>query len=321
MSSLLTFRCRGIRYAIEANLVLEVVEMPALSGWPSAPLGVAGVLDYQGELVPVVEVAVRVGGREPSAIRDCDQLILAQVGSSKLALWVDEALELVSDQQLHDLPQELPAPLRAARPFLSGFLSGEEQVVVKLDLDALADFPEEKSPQVASWELSCVEENSSVLMERARELARPNSSSETSQLRHLVVLALEGERFGLPVEEVAELAHCPSLTRVPGTPPHLLGLAYHRGELLRVVDIRALCGLNAEGPVPEQLVVLSGPGMPTGVVFYRIEAVLGFEETGDKIAFEGGWLTVLDLQRLDLREPPERNWVGHDADLETGVHL
>lgn len=310
MNSLLTFRRGRTRYAIEAETVLEVVEMPALSGWPAAPAGVAGVIDYRGEILPVIDIAVRVGQEEQTAPPEDAQLVLLQTSSGKLALWVDEAMDLVAESHLRALPEKASSSLGKAHPFLAGVLSGGEQVILKLDLAALAEFEDDTVPARSH----CLPPSGYpiLLNERARELARPALDADDRELGYLVVLRLEGERFGISVDEVAELTRTPPWTPVPGGPSHLLGLAYHRGELLRVVDIRSLCGLTVSDRVPERMVILSGPGMPTGVLFDRIEAVAGFAGQGDRLSFEGDWLTVLDTEQLDLREPTgrsEEGWV------------
>lgn len=58
-----------------------------------------------------------------------------------------------------------------------------------------------------------------------------------------VVVRLAGERFALPAETLAEVARIPPLTRVPGVPGFVRGVANHRGRVLAVLDLRPLLGL------------------------------------------------------------------------------
>ncbi len=298
MKSILTFRCRGSLYAVPAQAVREVTEMPALSAWPAAPEGVVGVIDYRGELIPVLDIASRVGSAPHEAPQESDQLIVVEVAGEVAALWVDEALELSASESCRPLPEKVPSSLKRAAPYLLGTTGSGERVVLELDLAALLSFAD-----ITPAALTAYVEPSALLAERARELATPLAAREDVEQHALVVVQLSGERLGVPVAEVAELTRCPSYTPVPGAPPHLLGLAYHRGELLRLVDVRAMCGLDDSGPTPDELVVLSGPGMLTGLVVDSIEAVVGLKGSGTKLSFEDGWLTVLDTERLDIREP------------------
>lgn len=286
-------------YALDADRVVEVVELPAISAWPGAPLGVAGVLDYRGQVVPVIDISARLSGTPLPAGLESDQVIVVGQDRASAALLVNQAMDLLTAQQVLDLPHPLPEPMRAIAPFLRGRTTSSEQVVLVLDLDALLHFPTDLPPA----HQSSVEPASPLMAKRARELALPQVQIEATEQRQLVVVSLAGERLGVPVREVAELTHRPPFTPVPGAPAHLLGLAYHRGGLLRLVDIRAMCGLDPNGPLPGQLVILAGRGMPTGLVVDSIDTVVGLKGDGDRLAYQAGWLSVLDTERLDVREP------------------
>ncbi|MDG3004881.1 chemotaxis protein CheW [Paludisphaera mucosa] len=59
---LLTFRAAGQRYAVDAARVVEVVPRVRLRPLPHAPAHLAGVLEYRGEVVSVVDVGILLGG-------------------------------------------------------------------------------------------------------------------------------------------------------------------------------------------------------------------------------------------------------------------
>lgn len=63
----------------------------------------------------------------------------------------------------------------------------------------------------------------------------------------VVVVRLGGTRYGLAMEHVAEVGRPPHLTRVPGLPSWLAGVANWRGRVLAVVDLRPLLGESAPG--------------------------------------------------------------------------
>jgi len=96
----------------------------------------------------------------------------------------------------------------------------------------------------------------------------------------LVVVRLGGCRYGLPMNAVAEVGRPPGLTRVPGTPDWLAGLANWRGRVLAVVDLR---GLLDATPLPldrrSRLVILHHEGRATGLI---AEAVDGTATPGSE---------------------------------------
>ena len=89
-----------------------------------------------------------------------------------------------------------------------------------------------------------------------------------------VVLRLAGSRYVIDMAAVAEVVPRTHVTRVPGTPPWLTGVANWRGRILPVVDIRPLLGAPAT-PLPSsaRLLVLAGDGCTVGLVAEAVPGV------------------------------------------------
>lgn len=89
----------------------------------------------------------------------------------------------------------------------------------------------------------------------------------------LVVVRLGGCRYALPMASVAEVGRPPSLTRVPGLPAWVAGVANWRGRVLAVLDLRSLLAASAdELDRRGRLVVLHHDGVRVGVL---VESVAG----------------------------------------------
>lgn len=63
----LLFQLGGDRYALDAGQVVEVLPLVALKALPGAARGVAGLLDYRGTAVPVVDLAALALGTAAAA--------------------------------------------------------------------------------------------------------------------------------------------------------------------------------------------------------------------------------------------------------------
>jgi len=92
-----------------------------------------------------------------------------------------------------------------------------------------------------------------VLRDRARRARRPIELP--SRGRPVLTFRMGDERFGLPAERVCEILPVPKVTRVPGAPSSLRGVANLRGRLLVIVDTACLLGL-AEGEGERLLLVV-----------------------------------------------------------------
>lgn len=91
----------------------------------------------------------------------------------------------------------------------------------------------------------------------------------------VVVVRLGGGRYALPMPAVAEVGRPPALTRVPGLPGWVAGVANWRGRVLAVLDLRPLLG-SAPEPLDRRgrLVVLSRGGIGVGLLTEGVEGTL-----------------------------------------------
>ena len=86
-------------------------------------------------------------------------------------------------------------------------------------------------------------------------------------------MRLGGCRYALPMASVAEVGRPPALTRVPGLPAWVAGVANWRGRVLAVLDLRTLLAA-APGDLDRRgrLVVLHHNGVRVGLL---VEGVAG----------------------------------------------
>ncbi len=83
-------------------------------------------------------------------------------------------------------------------------------------------------------------------------------------------------RLAVPMDVVGEVGRPPALTRVPGLPSWVAGVANWRGRVLAVVDLQPLLG----GGVPaapgrrSRLVVLSSAGVTVGLLVDGVDGTV-----------------------------------------------
>lgn len=78
---------------------------------------------------------------------------------------------------------------------------------------------------------------------------------------------LGAEVYGLPLEQLREVARVSHLRRVPGAPPGVAGLVNLRGEILCALDVRAILGLPLQSsPGSPFLIALRGFADPLGLI-------------------------------------------------------
>ena len=112
---------------------------------------------------------------------------------------------------------------------------------------------------------------------------------------------VDGQFFGVPVQQVQEVIRYQEMTRVPLVPPVIRGLINLRGQIVVAIDLRRR--LNAserpEGKLPMNVVVRTTDGAVSLLV----------DEIGD----------VLEVQEDTFERPPE-TLRSRPRELVRGVH-
>ena len=87
-----------------------------------------------------------------------------------------------------------------------------------------------------------------------------------------VVVRLGAGRFAVSLGSVAEVGRVPAVTRVPGTPGWVAGVANWRGRILPILDLRTLLGAT-EAPLgaTARLLVLAVEGVTVGLLVEAVE--------------------------------------------------
>jgi chemotaxis signal transduction protein len=80
------------------------------------------------------------------------------------------------------------------------------------------------------------------------------------------------EAYAVPVEQVLEVAEVGRLAPVPGAPATVLGVRNLRGQVLPVVDLATLFGLEHEVPAP-RLVIVEAQGKRAGLAIDEVTDV------------------------------------------------
>ncbi|GEP12202.1 chemotaxis protein CheW [Methylobacterium gnaphalii] len=143
---------------------------------------------------------------------------------------------------------------------------------------------------------------------------------------HYLVVTLGPDDFALDAGLVRELVRPPRLTRVPGAPPTLAGLANLRGTALPVLDLRRIVRPDREPATEPTRVVVAEAGEPVGLMVDRVvsfsSGTASAEPGGARgfgqhsVANGSGSARVLDLPTLVAAAFPRRSKVA-DASVRS----
>lgn len=132
------FQLGADRYALPARDVAEVLPLVTLKEIPGAPRGVAGLMDYRGAPLPVIDLSALALGR-PAARRISTRLLVVDYGATGgsrhlLGLLAERATELLAK------PPEAfqPAGVQGAQTrYLGPVASDARGLIQRVDVGAL----------------------------------------------------------------------------------------------------------------------------------------------------------------------------------------
>lgn len=157
----------------------------------------------------------------------------------------------------------------------------------------------------------------SVLLERARALARPLADDASAWVGEAgeqhIVLRAAGERWAVPARSVMEVFRTTELAQLPGAEPPVVALAEHRGELLLVLDAT---GATPDDGIPDGaglVLVLSEGDARAGLLVEELLEMIplpstGIHAAGDRAVLPLRGVTsegvgVLDVRALTRAQP------------------
>ncbi len=133
-STFLLLQASSTLLAAPISYIEEVVQIPQMSRLPSEVWGVAGLIDYHGEMIAVIDLSELIGAPKTSINAD-KALVICHLNPLRFALLVDEATDVhtISYKEIQVAEQVLPGVLKAA-----GVLKVGSDTAIILDMWSIA---------------------------------------------------------------------------------------------------------------------------------------------------------------------------------------
>src|SRR5258708_30855913 len=132
---LIAFRIGAQDFCVDVMSVREIRGWTPATALPQSPSYVRGVINLRGAVLPIVDLAARLGFglSEPSARH---VIIVTQVGNQVVGLLVDAVSDIltVTDDVIQPTPH---IASEAAKAFVRGILTIEDRMISLIELDSV----------------------------------------------------------------------------------------------------------------------------------------------------------------------------------------
>ena len=146
-NKLVTFRLGEDYFAADIFSVERVLRYAAPTSVPDMPAYIEGVIDYQGRVVPIVNLRARFELPKIEAAPETRTLVLNAGGE-----WIGVVVDAVTEVAAFDPASVQPPPKLfrgLAREYLKGIVRRGERLVIFLDVDKLLSSTERIALQEA----------------------------------------------------------------------------------------------------------------------------------------------------------------------------
>jgi chemotaxis-related protein WspB len=135
---LIVFQVGAERFGLDVARVREVLSVPLLRPLPNAPEYVAGLFDYHGTLVPVIDLSRLLVGRSARLLLSTRIVLVDYPGGHILGLLAERATETVSCRDEDCLSAGVTV---AGAPYLGPILRREDGMIQRVTVEELLPAP------------------------------------------------------------------------------------------------------------------------------------------------------------------------------------
>ena len=138
----LTFDSGDLVLYISTKYVIEIINNHSITTLPLMPPYIKGVINLRGQVLPVVDIKLRMGNGESDYPSEADSsgdwkscIIVFDINSISLGIIVDSVRQVVDI----DLKNVRPIPLKRQQKLLNGMMTMEDgSVYMSIDCQALS---------------------------------------------------------------------------------------------------------------------------------------------------------------------------------------
>ncbi len=139
INEILIFTLDELTYALQLPAVARVIHAMEARPLPKSPEIISGIINVQGQIIPVVDIRKRFGLAERETDID-DRIIIADTGKRRIAMFVDTVtgIKELSSRQFSDFGKELPFAA-----YIKGVAKLDNELILIYDLEQFLNLDEE----------------------------------------------------------------------------------------------------------------------------------------------------------------------------------
>lgn len=284
--NLVIFSHQGVRYCLNSEIVRELIWLPEITPTEEVPPYIIGLINLRGTIIPVINLAI-LFGRPQAHYQLSDQIIIIILEKQLAGILVNEVYDVITVPQSDIIPilsytTNTPVP----RHYLEGMITLGKEIYMFLEPSYITRYESmreitntylEKKPTIQN--IFCPEASSeerAVFHERALSLLPLPEEPVTQGKSFFAIISLNGEYYGVALEDLREFSKMHNITPIPCTPEYIIGNMNLRGDILTIIDIRYTLNIpvNIINSSSSMVMITEITNPPMGVVIDDLIEIL-----------------------------------------------
>lgn len=280
----ITFNLSEKIYAIPAEKIIEIVQLPALTMLEKVPEYIAGLLNLRGSIVSVIDLSMILGFQRKVYSAEC-QILILNANDKKIGIIIDSVKDVMQfDKKLFE-----PLPYASKDHIVTSIYKDDSGLIAFLDFDKIVKNIEtieinELEVKESNYDPAGLFPVDKVSMEKfakralklQREL-RDETNSLNYQEDYFISFSLNEEIYCINlkfVREITKLKHV-RFAKVPCVPDFIMGIINLRGDFITIVDIKKFLNIpKTEITEKTKIIVIRTENIQIGIL---VDDIFGIE--------------------------------------------
>ncbi len=252
-------------FAIDMEMVYEIVRVPETVHVPLAPQSLRGLANLRGKILPIISIR-NIFGMDDIPVDDAVRALIVNAGQL-LGFVVDKVSSVisVSSSQIEPI-KDINSSVKAE--LLKGVIknAGNHEMVLIVDFE-----------EIIEQQFSTIKEFDSTgtgfEYTETRETEENNDKEDELQL---VSFDVANQKYAIAIENIQEIVQSPErMTAIPRSEDHVEGVITLRNRLLPVLSLRALFNMSSQQiDDKSRIVVVSKMNTSIGLLVDCVSEVL-----------------------------------------------
>lgn len=133
------------KFALKLNLVVRITRAVEITSLPKAPTIILGIINFQGRVIPVVNMRKRFN-LKPKQINVEDHFIIGKTSTRSVAIWVDSVLDIITSHEKDIIGHDTILP---NIDYVEGVIKYDDEMLLIHDLDKVLLLEDEEKLEEA----------------------------------------------------------------------------------------------------------------------------------------------------------------------------